>query len=125
MIADLSKRLRKRFGRGFSEANLRSMRQFFLTYRDGSSVPEALGGPSKRLITPGDSSDLEIRLALPSESSPGHLFPPSLGWTHYAVLMRVADPRARAFYKIEAFERHGQRASSNGRSRRFSSNGAR
>jgi len=29
-------------------------------------------------------------------------FPPYLGWTHYLLLMRVANPTARAFYEIEA-----------------------
>jgi hypothetical protein len=46
------------------------MRQFFLMFSDGSGVPEALGGP---------------------------LFPQNLGWTHYAILMRVANPTARSF----------------------------
>jgi len=30
------------------------------------------------------------------------MFPPALGWTHYVILMRVANPAARAFYEIEA-----------------------
>jgi predicted nuclease of restriction endonuclease-like (RecB) superfamily len=30
------------------------------------------------------------------------MFPPALGWTHYVILMRVANPDARAFYEIEA-----------------------
>jgi predicted nuclease of restriction endonuclease-like (RecB) superfamily len=29
-------------------------------------------------------------------------FPPLLGWSHYLVLLRVQDDRARAFYEIEA-----------------------
>jgi predicted nuclease of restriction endonuclease-like (RecB) superfamily len=39
--------------------------------------------------------------ALPVES-PRALFPSSLGWTHYLVLLRVQRPEARAFYEIEA-----------------------
>lgn len=30
------------------------------------------------------------------------MFPLQLGWTHYLVLLRVANPTARAFYEIEA-----------------------
>jgi len=103
VLRDLAVRLGQRFGRGFSEPNLRNMRQFYLTYRDGSAVPGELGGPPKRLAPPGLSASggAEIRSAAPSESQ-AILFPPNLGWTHYAILMRVSDPRARAFYEIEA-----------------------
>ncbi|HWU89696.1 MAG TPA: DUF1016 N-terminal domain-containing protein, partial [Kofleriaceae bacterium] len=37
-----------------------------------------------------------------SEPSMAHMFPPVLGWTHYVILMRIANPTARAFYEIEA-----------------------
>jgi predicted nuclease of restriction endonuclease-like (RecB) superfamily len=46
-------------------------------------------------------SGARIRPALPVES-PRALFPSSLGWTHYLVLLRVQRPEARAFYEIEA-----------------------
>jgi predicted nuclease of restriction endonuclease-like (RecB) superfamily len=39
---------------------------------------------------------------MPSESRAPAFFPPYLGWTHYLLLMRVANPSARAFYEIEA-----------------------
>ncbi|MEQ9498168.1 MAG: PDDEXK nuclease domain-containing protein [Deltaproteobacteria bacterium] len=101
VLPDLAKRLRERFGKGFSEPNLRNMRQFYLTFRDGSAVPEEAGGPPKRSAVPSVSGSSEIRSAVPSESS-RLLFPPNLGWTHYAILMRVHDAQARAFYEIEA-----------------------
>ena len=81
------------------------MRQFFLTFPDGSAVPVELGGPPKRLALPSESgaaSGRENRSALPSESGAEPMFPPNLGWTHYAILMRVANPSARSFYEIEA-----------------------
>jgi hypothetical protein len=102
LIKRLSVRLSKRFGKGFSAPNLRNMRQFFLTFPEGSAVPEELGGPRKRSALPGISSGVEIRSALPSESARTHLFPAVLAWTHYAILMRVANPTARSFYEIEA-----------------------
>jgi predicted nuclease of restriction endonuclease-like (RecB) superfamily len=46
-------------------------------------------------------SGARIQPALPVES-PRALFPSSLGWTHYLVLLRVQRPEARAFYEIEA-----------------------
>ena len=37
------------------------------------------------------------------ESGPDRVFfPPALGWSHYLLLIRVQDDRARAFYEIEA-----------------------
>ncbi|MBI4882312.1 MAG: DUF1016 domain-containing protein, partial [Planctomycetes bacterium] len=115
VLADLAARLGRRLGKGFSEPNLRNMRQFFLAYPEGSCVPEELGGPPKRLAppiasgvaeirsaVPIASGVAEIRSAVPSGSPHGLLFPANLGWTHYAILMRVGDPRARGFYEIEA-----------------------
>jgi predicted nuclease of restriction endonuclease-like (RecB) superfamily len=102
LMRRLAGRLTKRFGKGFSAPNLRNMRQFFLMFSDGSGVPEALGGPPKRSALPSVSGEAAIRSAVPSESIGGPLFPPNLGWTHYAILMRVANPAARSFYEIEA-----------------------
>ena len=62
----ISERLTKEFGSGFAVANLRNMRQFYLTF------PK--------------------RYALRSE----------LSWTHYRLLMRVADEQARTYYAEEA-----------------------
>lgn len=114
VIEGLAKRLAGRVGKGFSVPNLRNMRQFYLTYPEGSALPGALGGaasgPEKRSALPSGSAASKIRSAVPSESggAPSDAagvpapFPPYLGWTHYLLLMRVANPTARAFYEIEA-----------------------
>ena len=119
VIEGLAERLAGRVGKGFSVPNLRNMRQFYLTYPEGSALPEALGGaasrPEKRSALPSGSASSTIRSAVPSESRRGIRtaalaettgvpapFPPYLGWTHYLLLMRVANPTARAFYEIEA-----------------------
>lgn len=104
LIEALAQRLTRRFGKGFSAPNIRNMRQFFLAYPHGSALPEELGGPRKGPALPSGSVSAEIRSAAPSETNavPVRLFPPSLGWTHYAILMRVSNPSARAFYEIEA-----------------------
>lgn len=94
--------LAARVGKGFSVPNLRNMRQFYLTYRDGSALPEALASSAKRSALPSGSASKKIRSAAPSESRGTAAFPPYLGWTHYLILMRVSTPTARAFYEIEA-----------------------
>ena len=56
LITRLAHRLKRRFGKGFSPPNLRNMRQFFLTFREGSAVPMELGGPTNRLAPPSVSA---------------------------------------------------------------------
>jgi predicted nuclease of restriction endonuclease-like (RecB) superfamily len=117
LVERLAERLVGRVGKGFSVPNLRNMRQFYLTYAEGSALPAAFGAsPSRaqnRSALPSVSESRKIRSAAPSESggrkpkaalagTSTEPFPPWLGWTHYLILMRIADPLARAFYEIEA-----------------------
>ena len=91
LIPRVADRLTRNFGKGFSLPNLKRMRQFFLAFPGGSALrelPEEMGS-----IAPQKSSTLW------SLSAP---FPPTLGWSHYRVLMRVQNELARAFYEIEA-----------------------
>jgi len=39
ILKQISKRLIKQYGRGFSEANLKNMRQFYLVYQEDSEYP--------------------------------------------------------------------------------------
>ena len=66
LIKELSKQMTRDFGKGFTVANLKNMRQFYLTFPKG--------------------------YALRSE----------LSWTHYRLLMRVENEKARQFYLEEA-----------------------
>lgn len=65
-MKELSKQMTQDFGKGFTVANLKNMRQFYLTFPNG--------------------------YALRSE----------LSWTHYRLLMRVENDKAREFYMQEA-----------------------
>jgi len=91
VLQGLSTRLTAQFGAGYSLRNLRRIRQFYLTYPGGSVVATELGGPEKR----------PTALAKFQPDNP-QMFPTSLSWAHYAFLLRVEDPNARAFYEIEA-----------------------
>ena len=66
LLKELSKQMTHDFGKGFTVANLKNMRQFYLTFPNG--------------------------YALRSEFS----------WTHYRLLMRVENDKARDFYMQEA-----------------------
>lgn len=103
LIANLAKRLSERFGRGMGVATLRRIRRFYLTYPTGTAMPSDVSGLEIRSTPLIESQAPEKRSAALIESgSDPVLFPPSLGWSHYLVLIRVQDDRARAFYEIEA-----------------------
>ncbi|WNJ17921.1 PDDEXK nuclease domain-containing protein [Pontibacter sp. G13] len=72
LIKRLSQALTEEFGRGFSVANLKNFRQFYLTY-------------------PSDGKTLGKSYALRSQ----------LTWTHHRLIMREEDEAARMFYLTE------------------------
>jgi predicted nuclease of restriction endonuclease-like (RecB) superfamily len=77
LIKVLSKRLTHDFGKGFTASNLRYMRQFYLTF----PICHALR----------DKSDVNA-------------LHPELSWTHYRLLLKVENPKARHFYIQECIE---------------------
>lgn len=95
------------FGAGYSIRNLRRIRQFFLTYPRGSVVSTELGGPEKRPTVMAESKPLRSGKKRPTvlaelRPASAQMFPASLSWAHYAFLLKVENPDARAFYEIEA-----------------------
>lgn len=83
VLKDLSKRLSKEFGRGFSVDNLQNMRQFYLTY----SIYETA---SSKL----ESTNKPITQTLSAQFN--------LSWSHYLFLMRIDNESERKFYEIES-----------------------
>ncbi|WP_159520855.1 PDDEXK nuclease domain-containing protein [Sunxiuqinia indica] len=80
VLKDLSKKLTAEFGKGFSIANLRNFRQFYLVFPDICRLNE------------DSQSKLPIRYTLSSE----------LSWSHFCLLIRVESKDAREFYIKEA-----------------------
>ena len=72
-IENLSKKLKKKYGRGYSSRNLEQMRQFYLVYSKAQT-------PSAELQTP----DFQ------------------LSWSHYLILMRIKKEAERRFYEVES-----------------------
>ena len=85
ILIDLSARLNKEFGRGFSVDNLQNMRNFYLYY-------------SLQIFENQDVEKYET-LSRKSYSIP-HF---QLSWSHYLKLMRITDLAERQFYEIETF----------------------
>ena len=76
LIIELSKKLTKEFGKGFSERNLELMRKFYLMYSISQSVI--------------------------AKSSIAQFPNFKLTWTHYIKLMSIDDEQERKFYEIES-----------------------
>lgn len=99
LLADLSDRLGRDFGRGYSVDNLEAFRQFYLEY------PRLISGTASRNFSlPAISETVSRKLSGPESADswqPG-LLNPNLSWSHYRSLLRVTRREARAFYEIEA-----------------------
>ena len=82
LLEDLAGRLTGEFGRGFSVANLKNFRQFFLVFPRGCREED-----------------------IPPEEI-GYTVCSGLSWSHYRLLMRVEDPAARGYYIGEAISQN-------------------
>lgn len=80
ILKELSEKLTSEYGRGYSITNLRYFRQFFLVFPD-LFAPKLL-----------PNNDMQIHQTLSGE----------LNWSHYSLLMRVENQKAREFYMKEA-----------------------
>lgn len=102
VLKDLSKQLIQKFGKGFSEQNLRNMRQFFLVFSESSQPIRQR--PSGELQINNIQSDKTWENTVPK--SPDF----TLSWSHYIVLMRIENPAERNFYEIEAMQQNWSEA---------------
>lgn len=111
LLANLSRDLTAKHGRGFSKRNLEQMRAFYLGW-EIAQTPSAQFEARAKFPTPsGKSADAIVQTlseqsniaqtlsALLSPLTPA-AFP--LSWSHYVRLISVEKPQARAFYESEA-----------------------
>ena len=102
LLKELSNYLSARIGKGFSVATLRNARQFYLTY--APSIQQTMFSE----LSPGTKSENQQTLfsvlgsSQKGQISLSKIYPFSLGWSHYLVLMRIENPDERRFYEIEA-----------------------
>ncbi|WP_321494183.1 PDDEXK nuclease domain-containing protein [uncultured Desulfobacter sp.] len=94
LLEQLSEKLQARYGKGFSTTNLKYFRSFYQVYPDRLS---SIGHP------PGDQFKLPATgHPVGDQLGPDNGFHPDLSWSHYRVLMRVENEKARQFYEKEA-----------------------
>lgn len=125
ILKDLSKRLQRKYGGGYSVDNLELFRRFFLNYpsllgneisdavrRISSENPDDDGGATHRSSANGSKRALPAKAGKisdavrrksgnPHRSWKSGLLNPDLSWTHYRTLLRVENSQARSFYEIE------------------------
>jgi predicted nuclease of restriction endonuclease-like (RecB) superfamily len=127
LLANLSQALSEKFGGGFSVPNLKLFRQFYQTFSDRQ--PRAVTTTENELATQcvsnlqlaSEHGDVELGTECVTNPYPlkqqddtqNHLhcvrissnpFHPSLGWSHYRILMRIKRIEIRDFYEAEAIE---------------------
>ncbi len=90
LVKDLSRKLTTEFGKGFSETNLKQMRQFYQVYSNRQTVTDQFG----KSQTLSDQSQKQQTVSVKF----------NLSWSHYLKLMRIDDENERLFYEIEAYE---------------------
>jgi predicted nuclease of restriction endonuclease-like (RecB) superfamily len=88
LVKELSSRMTKEFGRGFTLSNIKYFRQFYLSFSIGHA---ARGQLSADQVTPISHA---VRDELP-------IIRPELSWTHYRLLLKVERLEARRFYLNE------------------------
>ncbi len=107
VLQDLSDRLNKEFNGGYSVQNLRSFRQFFLTFPEIRSTVWSESIEAETIDFTGASgvdNKSSIRSTLWSESAESRILSTlwrELSWSQYKLLMRVENPDARAYYMKE------------------------
>ncbi|MDR0581576.1 MAG: DUF1016 N-terminal domain-containing protein, partial [Prevotellaceae bacterium] len=92
-LLELSKRLTKEFGKGFSVENLDRMRYFYNIYSP------AISSTGLTKLQNDDNENIDLQKSM---SKKFHYPSFRLSWSHYLKLMRIENPAERHFYEIEA-----------------------
>ena len=102
LLHELSLRLNRRYGGGFSVTTLQDCRKFYLTYEQRLSIQRPLGAKftMPAFTYPLDGKSMQKQHPTGVESATD--FHPDLSWSHYRTLMRVENEEARRFYEQES-----------------------
>ena len=96
LLKDLSAKLTDRFGQGWSVENLTLMRKFYLVYRTSEiSYTPFTKSDAKEIV----NTVYEIQSSASTAGEEVRSAPKfTLSWSHYLVLMRIADPAAASCF---------------------------
>lgn len=90
-LKDLSLKLTKEFGKGFSVDNLENMRKFYSTYKISETV-------SRKSVTSKKTSQKSETVSRKLQQQASF----KLSWSHYVLLLRIENNNERSFYEKEA-----------------------
>lgn len=99
LLERLSLDLTKRFGRGFSVINLRTMRRFYEYWHD-AQIRQTVSAEFRTQENKAKRRTLQTSSAKFSLQDIAASFP--LPWSHYVRFLSVEKPQARSFYEAEA-----------------------
>lgn len=102
VLKRLSVRLTEKYGKGWSYSNLRQIRQFYMVYSDlTDSVCQIHNRNDRQCL----SNSQAIKL---HQLEKGNTVAPkfTLSWSHYLILMRIANQNERNFYEIECYKQN-------------------
>lgn len=101
VLEKLSKHLTAEFSTGFSLTNLKWMRQFYFFNR--TQIGQTVSGE----LTAGEKSQTVLGLLMKPKKRHGIVVSPfKLSWSHYVLLMGIANEAERKFYEIEATQQN-------------------
>jgi len=103
ILKRLSALLTERYGSGWSYANLKNIRQFFLVYSKRLTSGYPIQTKKANQWLANSKSDTALRVSEKDNQRLSNATEPrfTLSWSHYLILMRVENPAARSFYEIE------------------------
>lgn len=103
-IASLT--LTAEFDKGYSIANLKSFRKFYLTFKYLQIGQTASAQSADRQVSKGQTpsvlSESDIQRMPSAELELAQILPANLSWSHYERLMRIANEDERDWYMREA-----------------------
>ena len=102
VLKRLSVRLTEKYGKGWSYSNLRQIRQFYMVYSDlTDSVCQIHDRNDRQCLSNSQATKLH---QLEKGNTVALKF--TLSWSHYLVLMRIANQNERNFYEIECYKQN-------------------
>ncbi|MFY1047990.1 PDDEXK nuclease domain-containing protein [Chryseobacterium sp. GP-SGM7] len=104
VLQELSLHLTDRFGKGFSETNLKQMRQFFLSYSIRQTLSDESKMPFSASLSRNSQNSMGQTVSDLFENPQTASVKLNLSWSHYLKLMRIKDVKERSFYEIESFK---------------------
>ena len=107
LLKDLSDHLTERFGKGFSETNLKQMRHFYMSYSIRQTLSDELEILNNQILQTlsAESQNQNSSTTLTNLKNTQILSANfNLSWSHYLKLMRINDVNERKFYEIESFK---------------------